>query len=97
VAEVDGRPVGTVRWDVRSGIGEVSIAVAREQRGQGRATAILRSLVEIARHDAQVVRLVAAVDPDNAASLRAFTASGFGPAGRRGEQVLLTWDPGSST
>ncbi len=92
IAEVDGAAVATTRLDVVSGVAEVSIAVAPEARGRGLAGRTLGLLQDVVRHGVQVTRLVAAVHPGNAASLRLFQAAGFSTDGSREGMQLLTWD-----
>jgi spore coat polysaccharide biosynthesis protein SpsF len=77
VALVDGVPVGTARVDVRTGSGEVGIALASEWRGKGLSTPLLRALLADCAADPQVVDLTARVHPENQASQKAFSATGF--------------------
>ena len=77
VATVQGEAVGTVRVDVRDGVGEVGIAVAPTFRGQGFGTALLEALLDDVAADPQVVTLTASVHEGNTASMRAFTRVGF--------------------
>lgn len=85
VAEDDAGPVGTVRWDLEVAREpqewEVSITVAPERRGQGRAGPLLAAgelALLAARRDARTV-LLAAVHQDNAASRALFWRSGYLP------------------
>ena len=59
---------------------------------------MLRALLQRLEGDFQVQALEALVQPDNEASLRAFQAAGFWPAGERGPLTVLRWarmeDPG---
>jgi RimJ/RimL family protein N-acetyltransferase len=66
IAEVEGRPVGTVRFDN----GEVSFTVAPEERGKGVATAMLK-LAHAMRGPC-----VAKIKATNIASLRAAENAG---------------------
>lgn len=91
IAERDGRPLGTVRIDVRAAVGAVSIAVAPECRGQGIGGQILRLLQDELEGDFQVESLTAVVGIDNAASLRLFERAGFRPTGERRAFRLLSW------
>ncbi len=79
IGELDGAPIGTVRVDVRSGVGEVGIAVHPRRRGRGHAKALLRALLAQVAAEQQVTSLVARIHPDNVASMRAFTGVGFAP------------------
>jgi len=92
VAVVRAENVGTVRVDVRGGIGEVGIAVAPTFRGQGLGTALLEALLEDVATDPQVVGLTAAVHTGNTASMRAFARVGFVANGADGEFRLLRHD-----
>jgi RimJ/RimL family protein N-acetyltransferase len=81
IGEVDGRPVGVVRFERRvpSGV-EVSISIAPEARGQGLARPLLDAGVTAARAAFGQVTIRADILPGNEASVRLFTGSGFGPA-----------------
>jgi phosphinothricin acetyltransferase len=63
-----------------AGVGEFSVYVARESRGQGLGRALLGALVDAAR-DAGYWKLVSRVFPFNAASRAACRAAGFREAG----------------
>ncbi|MDZ4826252.1 MAG: GNAT family N-acetyltransferase [Actinomycetota bacterium] len=89
VASVDGTHIGTVRADVRGGVGEVGIAVAAEHRGRGHGRAMLIALVADCAGDPQVVTLDAGVHGSNTTSLRAFEAVGFVTFGERDGFRLL--------
>jgi spore coat polysaccharide biosynthesis protein SpsF len=94
IGELDGAPIGTVRLDVRSGVGEVAIAVHPKYRGQGHAKALLGALLQQVAAEQQVTALVARVHSDNAASLRAFSGVGFAATGSaQDEFVTLRRDP----
>lgn len=78
IIEHDGRPVGTVRWDHRSGIDwEVSIALSPSARGQGLSFGVLAA--GESGLPSGVHRLVAAVNVENTASRRLFERSGYLP------------------
>jgi RimJ/RimL family protein N-acetyltransferase len=81
VAEDGGRPVGQVRVDVTNGAGLVSVAVARDSRGQGYAGRMLTLLQDALRADFQVRELEAEIHVDNHASRLAFERAGFTPVG----------------
>jgi spore coat polysaccharide biosynthesis protein SpsF len=85
VAIVGGEPVGTVRVDVRGGVGDVGFAVAPTFRGQGIGTAMLEALVDDVGADPQVVTLTGAVHVGNNPSMRAFARVGFVTDGSDGE------------
>jgi pseudaminic acid synthase len=80
----DGAPVGTVRLDPRPHQeAAVSITIAPAARGARFATASLIALEAIAAERA-VVRLVARIRRENAASIRAFKRAGFYAFSERG-------------
>ena len=95
VAMLSGEPVGTVRVDVRTGVGEVGIAVAPAHRGQGLGTAMLEALLDDVATDPQVVTLTASVHVGNTASMRAFARVGFVAAGADGTFRVLRCEVGS--
>jgi spore coat polysaccharide biosynthesis protein SpsF len=77
VGVLRGDSVGTVRVDVRAGVGDVGLAVAPTYRGQGLGTAMLEALIDDVVTDPQVVALTAVVHVGNTASMRAFARVGF--------------------
>lgn len=91
MARLDGNDVGFVRVDVRTGAGEVSIAVAPEHRGRGLATRMLAAAQEALPPDQQVVALTATIHPGNEASVRAFHKAGFDVTGEDGGYLVLRW------
>ncbi|MFE6614907.1 GNAT family N-acetyltransferase [Amycolatopsis sp. NPDC057786] len=81
VVELDGVPVGTVRFDREGdGVWEVSITLAPESRGRGLSTSVLAEgeRAFTAGHRVRVV--VAAVHQDNAASAALFERAGYAEA-----------------
>jgi spore coat polysaccharide biosynthesis protein SpsF len=89
IGVVQGELVGTVRVDVRGGVGEVGIAVAPEFRGRGLGTALLVALLDDVAADPQVVTLTASIHVGNTPSMRAFARAGFAPNGSDGEFRLF--------
>jgi len=89
VAAVQGELVGTVRVDVRGGVGEVGIAVVPTFRGQGYGTALLEALLADVATDPQVVALTASIHEGNTPSMRAFAKAGFAPNGADGDFRLF--------
>ncbi|GAB3705496.1 GNAT family N-acetyltransferase [Amycolatopsis oliviviridis] len=78
VVELDGVPVGTVRFDREDeGVWEVSITLAPESRGRGLSGLVLAEgeRAFTAGHRVRVV--VAAVHEDNAASAALFDRAGY--------------------
>ena len=96
IAEIEGAPVGQARVDLMGeGRGEISVAVAVASRGRGLGRALIAKATEAAAADLGAGSVVAVVRRENAASLRAFEAAGYGEpraAERDGEPVfVLTW------
>ena len=89
ICEVDGEPLGQLRIEVTSGIGEVSIALDPACRGRGVGRAALAELKRTLQADAQVVSLVAYVHPANVASIRLFRAAGFVQVPAQGKFLRL--------
>jgi phosphinothricin acetyltransferase len=88
IAERDGDVLGfaaitpTSRRAVYRGVCEVMVYVARDARGLGIGTLLLRALVQ-ASEAAGVWTLQASVFPENVASIRVHLAAGFREVGRR--------------
>jgi RimJ/RimL family protein N-acetyltransferase len=91
IAERDGRPVGTVRFDREGAEAEVSISVAAEWRGGGTGTRTLREAteLELAAHP-ELERVVARVRAGNERSARAFERAGYALADRSDGWLILT-------
>jgi RimJ/RimL family protein N-acetyltransferase len=80
VVELDGEPVGTVRFDRDTGDAsnwEVSITVAPKHRGHGLSGQILAAGERILTERHRVVRILAGVRRDNAASAALFRRAGY--------------------
>ena len=94
VAEEDGRPVGTVRFDAcqeSPGVWEVSITVAPQSRGRGVAARVLRAgEEELAARVGSPVRVLARVRQDNTSSARLFEGAGY-VVGSRDAGVVSMW------
>ena len=71
------RPSGVVRLDVTGCEATVSIHLAPEWRGRGVGPRALEALADVAFGPLGLVRLVARIKADNAASLAAFRRAGF--------------------
>jgi RimJ/RimL family protein N-acetyltransferase len=78
IAEVDGVPVGTGRFDIENTSATVSLTVAPDHRGKGHATAILQELNREMRRRG-VTQAFARVRGHNVPSLRAFLSNGYEP------------------
>lgn len=101
LARVAEGPHGVVGWAgvsptsarlVYSGVGEVSIYIAGQVRGQGIGHALLAELVE-ASEAAGYWTLVAQIFPENLASLSLHRACGFHAVGTRQRLGLMSYGP----
>lgn len=98
VAEVNGAVAGwagvsaTSPREVYRGVGEVSIYVGAAWRGRGIGDALLRALVA-ASEDAGYWTLVAAIFPENRASVRLHERAGFRVLGVRERIGRMTHGP----
>jgi RimJ/RimL family protein N-acetyltransferase len=82
IVEDAGEPIGQVRLDrVDQDEAEVSIALASAARGKGIGREALRLAKSHAARSLGVKKLTARVKCSNSASLAAFRAAGFSPAG----------------
>jgi RimJ/RimL family protein N-acetyltransferase len=75
--DAHGRPVGQFRLERCRGGAEISVSVARQARGRGIGTLLVRRGAAVARRDLGVRRVVAYVRPDNVASAVAFLKAGY--------------------
>lgn len=76
-----GEPVGHIRFDIRGGEAVVSLTVAKEFRGQGYGSEMLRLGCGMASRDAGTRSIHAYVLPANQASKSLFLNAGFRDAG----------------
>jgi UDP-2,4-diacetamido-2,4,6-trideoxy-beta-L-altropyranose hydrolase len=73
--------VGVIRFDVGADVAEVSIYIDPDLHGFGLGSQLLELGCDwLTLHEAEVVRLVAEIHPENAASIKAFRAVGFSTA-----------------
>lgn len=80
IAELDGEPAGTVRWDQHTDLDwEVSISVAPGNRGLGLGRAVLDAGEALLRRQRSTVRMLAGIHRDNSASRRLFQRAGYLP------------------
>lgn len=86
VAEYEGAPVGTVRFDRDGAAWEVSITVAPEARGRGLAVPVLLA----AERTLGSATVHANVHRDNAASLALFHRAGYHRTSAEGDWIWLT-------
>ncbi len=97
VAEVDWKPVGQLRIDLDSGIGEISISIAKDFRGNGLAKLILQRGETLVRKSCEEKciacrMLCGRVKPDNIACRRAFVASGYQEDTKHPEYIRYSKD-----
>lgn len=86
VAEDDGHPVAVVRFQATPEGALISVAVAPGARGRGIGTRVIEEATRRAAERKMGAVAIALVRPSNAASLRAFSAAGYAPAGRVTEE-----------
>ena len=103
VAELDGEPVGQVRFDLDTDrtVADISVMLSAAVRGRGLGTELVRTGVERARSDVTELKAVRAyVRNTNEPSLRMFARAGFaalGPAADKDPEALLfVWRAGDS-
>ena len=86
VAVAGGRIIGTLHVEVsRFGFGELGMLVAREHRGRGVGSALLRAAVDWARGQG-LHKLCLEVFPHNTAAIAMYRKAGFAEEGRRVRQ-----------
>jgi RimJ/RimL family protein N-acetyltransferase len=84
VAELDGRPIGQVRFDrLASNECEISVSVVASHRRRGLGTELIKAGVDWLRRKAPDATVVAEVRTGNDASYRAFRTAGFRETGGR--------------
>ncbi len=84
IAEVSGKPVGTVRLDRSADEWELSWTVAPATRGKGLGKEMVKEATKLVSGG-----MIAQVKEGNVASLRIAEYAGFTPVGKTGEMVLL--------
>lgn len=92
MAELEGKPVGQVRFQDSGEGPEVSIYIAAEFRQQGLAQDMLRQAIPLARERWHRVPLLARIKADNAASRNLFLGSGFRVAREAQDHQVLTYE-----
>lgn len=86
VAELEGRPVGTLRFDREGGRAEISVALDPQERGGGLGTQAIRETTELQlAADSTLREVVAEVQSRNLRSLRAFERAGYRMAAEAGD------------
>jgi UDP-2,4-diacetamido-2,4,6-trideoxy-beta-L-altropyranose hydrolase len=82
VTELPGAaPVGVIRFEAGGEEAAVSVSVSKGFRGQGLGAETIRRGTEAFLNETTATCVRAFVKPDNTASLRAFEAAGYQPAG----------------
>lgn len=88
IGEVDGRPIGQVRFDLTDGnVAAVSISVDPDGRGSGNGRSLLTA--GMARQGLGAETLRAEVRPGNIASLRLFEHAGFSVRTADADRLVL--------
>lgn len=89
IGEVDGAPVGVVRYDFHDDEALISVYLVPGGQGQGVGTHLIRSGSQwVRKHRPGIRRVVAEVMQENVASMRAFEAAGFTEHHRTLHEVL---------
>lgn len=78
IAEVAGVPIGYIGFERGSDGTELSWLVAKDHRGKGHASALVKLAADLAEKPA-----IAAIKPDNMASRKAAESAGLRPVGER--------------
>ena len=95
----DGEPAGQIRYDrdLQGQTAEISFSIAKEKRGKGFGTEILRLTVARALADLDCREIVGFVIEGNEASSKAFRRAGFTTEGLidvRGQRAFcFVWQP----
>jgi RimJ/RimL family protein N-acetyltransferase len=78
IADTDGAPAGSVRFDIANGNARVAIAIAPDRRGEGLGAHLLAEGEErLLAERGDVAQLIAEILPNNAPSLRLFEKAGY--------------------
>ncbi len=92
VAELDGEPVGQVRFECRTPErAEISISLDPEYRRRGFGKRLIDKALDWAKENLEVSEVQATVRASNTPSLRAFRSCGFEEQGRLDHFVELLW------
>lgn len=91
--EVNGHPVGQIRFDCQDATASVNISIEGEHRGEGLGELLIAMGTSRARKQLDVDRFVALIRPENRPSQQAFKSVGFQFTGReeRGGITLLRY------
>jgi UDP-2,4-diacetamido-2,4,6-trideoxy-beta-L-altropyranose hydrolase len=77
VENLEGKPVGTVRFDGNHGNWKVNFSISKEWRGKGLGSKVLRVAIHHLLIERKCKTIIAIVKNDNFASLRVFEKLGF--------------------
>lgn len=77
VENLNGKPIGTVRFDGNHGNWKVNYSISKEWRGKGLGSKVLRVAIHHLLVDRKCESIMAVVKKDNFASLRVFEKLGF--------------------
>lgn len=77
IMEKKGVPVGQIRIDIDGEVGEIGYSIAPEYRGKGYGTVICKLMVDYARNNLKISKIIAQVKTNNVASKRCFFKNGF--------------------
>lgn len=89
--ELEGTPVGQIRFDLEGSIATISIIIDATFRGRGYGTEAIRLASERLFKDYEVNSIHAYVKPDNRGSVRGFTAAHYQRLGTkvvRGQEAV---------
>lgn len=75
--DIHNTPIGQVRFDVKNGEAEVDVSIARNQRGKGYSSSLIRKSVQELQRMTTTHTVHAFVKPENETSLNAFQRTGF--------------------
>jgi len=83
IIEDGGKKIGQVRFDKDNNVqsAEVNIALTKEFRSRGYGSAALKMVCKHALEHFGVIKIIAHIKKDNAASLKSFAKAGFRIAG----------------
>jgi L-amino acid N-acyltransferase YncA len=90
IGEVEGEPIGVVRFDIGQESSEVSINLAPQYRGRRLSRPLLEAAIAAYEQErGEPQQLVAMIRTDNPASSRIFRSLGFGGAPGQGDVERL--------
>lgn len=78
ICYLEEKPMGQIRIDIEGNAGVISYSIAREFRGKGYGTEVLKKVVDIIKADnVKVGELIGKVKHSNIPSQRAFEKAGY--------------------